>query len=115
MTTWQTEEIRISGTLVGPIWWPAGAECWRDVSWDATDYECRCGEPLTLREHVDALLTNEGGDFQHCAIADGVLTIVRRRGSTRRVRTFPLDRFPSIADMRRDEWDGPCFPEDEDF
>lgn len=120
--TYETTKITISGYVVGPIWWPAGAECYvGPVTFDGTDYEARCvdssrpGEPvhLTLREHVLAMLREHGGDFQHCELADGMLTIERRRsGAFRHVRTFELSMFPSIADLRNDDWAGPSFDED---
>jgi hypothetical protein len=119
--SYATTQITITGFLVGDIWMPC-TEAWREVRWDATAYEARCvdsrypDEPvrLTLREHVDALVTHEGGDFRGCDLADGWLTIERRNGASRHVRDFPLAMFPSIADMRRDDWEGPVHFEDEE-
>ena len=109
-------EIKIHGYVVGEIWMPQ-VECWKSLDFNATDYEARCINggrrgKLTLREMVDSALMQEGGDFRHCAIADGFLTVEMRRRSgsgtqTIRRRHFPLEMFPSIADMRRDDWEGP--------
>lgn len=109
--TYHTESIRITGYLVGNIWMP-NIECWKHLDFDATDYEARCSAPLTLREMT--LAATRDGDFQGCDIADGTLIVIRRaeNGFTHR-RSFALDRFPSIADMTRTDWDGPTWDEDE--
>lgn len=105
-------QVEIRGYLVGTIWWPVGAECWKTVRHDVTDYDARCTEPCTLREHVLALTRD--GDFQGAEIADGELIVTIRKPGRTRTRSFPLTMFPSIADMRRDDWDGPCFDGDDE-
>lgn len=106
-------QINITGFLVGPIWWPAGAECFKRLSYDVTREDARFLEPGTLRDHV--LRATNDGDFQGCAIAQGELTITSTRcdGATRvtRSRTWPLDRFPSIADCLHEDPD--WFPPDD--
>jgi hypothetical protein len=113
-----TVSIEIRGTLVGTIWWPVGAECWKDARHDVTGHAARCingdaakGKP-SLRQHVDAMVND--GDFQGAEIADGELIITIRKPGRSRSRSFPLTMFPSIADMRRDDWEGPyCDCDDE--
>lgn len=106
-------EFTIRGYLVGTIWMPA-AECYKNVSYTFVRNECERRSAWqdaheTLR---DALLqiTNDG-DFQSCAVADGVLTVTRQDGSGGRKRSysrcFPLDRFDSVSDMIRADWVGP--------
>lgn len=92
----RTYEISIHGFLVGPIWWPAGAECFKTLHYDANTQEVRWGEPGTLRDHVLAAAMD--GDFQGCAIAQGELVIRRRKGGRTVTRSWPLSRFPSVAD-----------------
>lgn len=105
--------LSIRGYLVGQIWMPA-TECWKDLTYSITREDTRFSEPLTLREHV--LRATNDGDFQSCQIADGVLIAETTRrtktGITKRVRSWPLDRFPSIEDCIRTDWDGPCGEDD---
>jgi hypothetical protein len=101
---------RIRGTLVGPIWWPVGAVCTKDVDYDVYAAEARTLQgSMSLRDHLLSI-TNDG-DMQHAELGDGVLEITteKRVGSAvvRRTRTFDLKLFPSIADMLTDEV--PCF------
>ena len=111
----ETTKITIDGYLVGPIWWPIGAECWKDLAFDATNHESRCvngdGSPakLTLREMV--LAASQDGDFRGCDIAHGFVTIERSGPlNTSRKRSFPLTMFPSVADCIKADWDGPyCY------
>lgn len=106
-----TTQITISGYVVGPIWWPAGAECFKEFRHDATAYDARCTRPSTLREHCCRITSD--GDFQGCDIADGVLTITRHRNGRRVSRDFPLEMFPSISDMLKTDWDGPYYPSED--
>lgn len=98
--------IELRGYVVGPIWWPAGAECFKDLRYNATDQNARWSEPGTLRDHV--LAATRDGDFQNCTIAHGELVIERRQGSRRVIRSFPLSKFPSIADCLHPEGDDWC-------
>lgn len=106
------ERITIHGYLVGGIWWPYGAECYKDLSYDILREQDRTvGGKMTLREHV--LRATNDGDFQSCEIADGYLEIRIRKpdktGRTIRTRMFPLDMFPSISDCVKSDWSGPEF------
>lgn len=107
--------ISIRGFIVGPIWWPAGAECYKRLSYDLTREDRRFLEPGTLRDHV--LSATNDGDFQHATIALGELVIeTRKRGAGRETvkrRTWPLSRFPSIADCLHPDGDDWC-PSGED-
>lgn len=103
-------EYRIRGYLVGSAWMPA-AECYKPLNYsfvrDALD---KASPWQDARDDLrDALLhvTNDG-DFQSASVADGFLTIRRElgRGLTH-TRSFPLDRFPSVRDLIRSDWDGP--------
>ena len=98
-------EITISGYVVGPIWWPTGAECYKPFTYHLTREDERFTEPGTLRDHVLAITRD--GDFQHCEIADGFLEITIRKPGRSRSRVFELDIFPSIADCLKDDWCGP--------
>jgi hypothetical protein len=100
-------QITITGFIVGTIWMPA-AECWKELHYDLTREQQRVEGKRDFRWHVTQAAHD--GDFQSCAIAQGELTITRRRaGHDGRVvthsRTFPLDRFPSAADCLYDDPD----------
>src|SRR5688572_22479299 len=96
-------EITISGYVVGPIWY--GQECYKTFTYNLTDEERRWSEPGTLRDHVLAITRD--GDFQHCEIADGTLTITTYKDKRKRSRDFDLAMFPSIADCIKTDWAGP--------
>lgn len=111
-------EFTISGYIVGKIWMPA-TECWKDLNYTFVRHENERKNPWqdaqeTLR---DAMLhvTNDG-DFQSCSVSHGVLTVTRRECSAGRQvtfeRMFPLDHFPSVADMVRTDWEGPDYGDD---
>ena len=101
-------QLSIHGFLVGHIWMPA-AECYKPLAYDITAEDERFSESLTLREHV--LRATNDGDFQSGAIADGYIkaTVTKLQGASvvKRTRCFPLNRFPSIEDCRKDDWEGP--------
>lgn len=113
-----TTHVKIRGFLVGAIWWPVGAECWKDLDYDLTREDARIVDGSTgkvgadLRYHI--LRACNDGDFQSAVIAHGEVEIERRRGSRRTVRTFPLSMFPSVADCVHDDpdWCPQCL---EDF
>jgi hypothetical protein len=103
-----TTQISIRGYLVGPIWWPAGAECWKNLNYDLTRERDRYVEPpTTLREHV--LAATRDGDFQHCVIAQGEIVIERSRmigrDLVRKIRYYPLEKFHDVADCLHDDPD----------
>jgi hypothetical protein len=103
-----TITARIQGYVVGPIWWPAGAECFKEFNYDVTREEGRS------REHCLAITRD--GDFQSCSIAQGELVVTRHSDGHRVTRSWPLRKFPSVADMLHEDPD--WFPsydeEDED-
>ena len=103
-------EIRITGYVVGPIWWPVGEECYKAFTYNVTNEKKRWSEPGTLREHVLAI-TNDG-DFQGCEIADGTLEVTIYKPNRSRSRTFDLTLFPSIADCVKTDWCGPSFDDE---
>jgi hypothetical protein len=92
--------FELVGFVVGSIWWPAGAECFKPLSYDISREDGRFSAPADLRTHV--LAATNDGDFQSCSIADGrlIATIERQSGTSRvtRTREFPLSMFPSVAD-----------------
>lgn len=96
-----TIHITISGYLVGPFWMPPGAECFKEITYDATDRQARTTGKMTLRDHL--LNVTNDRDFQFCRVASGQLTLTACKGDghrrTRRSVSYPLDKFPSIADM----------------
>jgi hypothetical protein len=110
---YQTTSVEISGFVVGGLWWPTGAHAWKEVRFNATDWECRTiqGEgSATLREMCNAMLMEHGGDFQDAELGDCVLTITRTKpGGYRHSRHFPLGHFPSVSDMICSNWDGPLY------
>ncbi len=103
-------DMRFQGFIVGPIWWPAGAECFKPLQYSLTDHDRRSSEPMTLREHV--LRATNDGDFQSATLAHAVLVVERRLGSRRVIRSFPLSKFPSVADCLHPEGDDWC-PQDD--
>lgn len=113
-----TTRITITGYIVGAIWWPSGAECWKDLNYDATDQQARTDGKMTLRDHL--IRATMDGDFQSCTVAAGTLTIetISRKGSSmvKRSRSWPLDKFPSIADCLHDDPDWcPMWPDEDDL
>jgi hypothetical protein len=109
-------QITLRGYLVGSIWWPVGAECYKHLTYDVTREDSRFTEPGTLRDHV--LRATNDGDFQCATIACGELIAERREikdGRERIVRrSFPLSRFPSVADCLHPEGDAWWPPSDFD-
>lgn len=101
----RASSVIIRGTLVGGIWWPIGAECYKPLRYDATAEQRRTVGKMTLRDHV--LSATNDGDFQSCRIADGTVEVTVRRGPRTRSRIFPLDMFPSVSDCVLLDWDGP--------
>lgn len=99
-------DISIRGFIVGPIWWPAGEEYYKPLSYSITNEGARWSEPGTLRQHV--LAATNDGDFQNATLACAELVIERRTGNRRVIRTFPLSRFPSVADCLHPDGDDWC-------
>ena len=99
-------DISLRGFVVGPIWWPAGAECYKPLAYSITREDGRFSEPGTLRDHV--LRATNDGDFQHCTLACAKLVVERRNGNRRVVRSFPLSHFPSVADCLHPDGDDWC-------
>jgi len=99
--------LELRGGICGPIWWPAGAMCGRSFRRLDVDRErARFSNPedVTLRDIIEHILMENGGDFQNAmftADTEIVATIYRQgaRGyQCRRTRAFPLSMFPSVAD-----------------
>ena len=93
--------LMITGYLVGSLWWPVGAEAWKDFSYDIAAEQARSiGGKMTLRDHV--LRATNDGDLNGAEIAAGELVARREyvRNGRRIVetRTWSLYRFPSITD-----------------
>jgi hypothetical protein len=102
-----TFQSYISGAVCGPIWWPVGQICGRPVSaalrqgpgrneWER--HGC-----ATFAEACDAVLMNEGGDFQGCKFTADTLLIVRMTsgdGRSKRTieKTFELSKLPGCAE-----------------
>lgn len=105
MATHSQTRIYVSGYLVGSLWWPMGAEAWKDFSANLSDLEARFGEPTDLRTLLLHAVMAEEGDFCGSAsIAQGELIAERttRTDDGRRTtveRRWPLARFPSVADL----------------
>lgn len=100
-------DIRIRGFVVGPIWWPAGAECYKPLDYSITREGVRMvPDRGTLRDHV--LRATNDGDFQSATLARAKLIIERRRGSRRVIRSWPLSQFPSVADCLHPDGDDWC-------
>ena len=98
-TVMANREVSITTGLVGRIWRPA-CICAKDTTVKIGDKPWHY-DAKTLREAL-LHITNDG-DFQSCVAVNGVLTITHTttRGSStvKRTRQWPLDMFPSIADM----------------
>lgn len=102
--------ISLRGFIVGPIWWPAGAECYKPLDYNLTDMDARFSAPGTLRDHV--LRATNDGDFQHATLAQAELVVERRQGNRRVIRSFSLAHFPSVADCLHPDGDDWC-PQDD--
>jgi hypothetical protein len=93
----------IAGTIRGGLWWPMGEPAEKPVERAFTS-----GSGESLREQVENLMVRESGDFSDAPrlTADTVLLAERisPTGQRRVVRTFPLSRFPSVADYLTDEY-----------
>lgn len=102
-------QISIQGYLVGDTWMP-NCEAYKPLNYDVTREARRhVGSKATLRDHI--LAATNDGDFQGAEIAWGELVVRthKRRGDTyiTRTRVWPLDKFQSVADCIRADWDGP--------
>jgi hypothetical protein len=112
-----TESIKLRGYIVGNIWWPSGAECWKPLNVDLHREKARVtGDGDMFRYLVGRACAD--GDFQSATIAQGDITITMsesRNGKRHRVsKTYPLDKFPSVADYVHPDPDwSPSF-DDED-
>lgn len=90
----------VKGTIAGLGWWPRVTLCHTFTY----RYERQVGEDCrpSLQQLVSGVFAAEDGDFE-CGIvllADTILTIRRDHRS----RSFPLTRFPSLADIASVEW-----------
>lgn len=106
-------EYTINGYVVGKIWMPA-TECWKELNYTFVRSEEERAHPWQdARDDLrDAMLhvTNDG-DFQSCRVCHGQLTVrkISETGARKIVteRIFDLAKFKSVADMVRDDWEGP--------
>lgn len=99
-------DIILRGFIVGPIWWPAGVECYKPLNYSITREDGRFSEPGTLRDHV--LRATQDGDFQSATLACAEIVVTCQRERRRVTRSFPLSHFPSIADCLHPEGDDWC-------
>lgn len=100
----QTTSIRIVGYVVGQIWWPVGAECYKPINYDVLRESDRYTSKPELRDHL--LRITSDGDFQNASVV-GEVIIEMRDGRRKVSRSWPLSRFPSIADCLHpdgDDW-----------
>ena len=109
-------DVTLSGYVVGPIWWPAGAECFKPFTHSVTDEAPRMGT-RQLRDHVLAVMRD--GDFQSTSIACGEVTIRSRsvvNGRTVvRAKSVPLYKFPTLADCLHTDPDWAPVYEGDDY
>jgi hypothetical protein len=98
-------EIVLRGSLVGPIWWPAGMICITPFRIDLKRERARIGTgKASLRDVIDLIVTEKGGDFQHCKLTQDSTIEARLWDSPRHnvsrqlVRHWPITAFSSIKD-----------------
>lgn len=93
----------ILGSVEGGLWWPYRAPAEKPVNYS---FE-RSDEPrpfvsaaTTLRDAVEDLMTQEGGDFSSALLlsADSLLLVTRRGATHETRRWFSLASFASISD-----------------
>lgn len=103
-------QISVIADVVGAFWWPIG-EPWvkHSVSFDVTAYQRRCvnggrAKGITLREAIDGMETEHGGDSSEgIKLANGIVKVTRVKGNRKASRVFDLSLFPSIADYITEE------------
>lgn len=100
--------ISLRGYIVGTIWMPA-VECYKPLDYCISDQR-RWSELGTLRDHV--LAATNDGDFQSATLAHAEIVIERQTGNRRVIRSFPLSRFPSVADCLHPDGEDWC-PQDD--
>lgn len=111
--------ITISGTLIGPIWWPAGAKYLKNFEYvlEREDKPFSNQKETGDFEYHLEKITNDG-DFQHCLICEDAVVTFHGETYTKdhRVvttkRVFNLAEFPSAKPFLTDEF--PEFDDDED-
>jgi hypothetical protein len=99
-------DISLRGGICGPIWWPAGAKCGSDLSVNLSREIGRiCGGKPTLRDAIELVMSEKGGDFQSAHLTSDTeicVTAYRtgpdQRVTSKRTRYWPVTAFPSIAD-----------------
>src|ERR1700728_658175 len=93
-TTTRIISVQIRGYVVGALWWPTGAEAWKDLNYDLTRESGRFMTRPGLRDHLVNIISD--GDFQGGAtIAQGsvIVRIFNPRRNRTVTREFPLSRF----------------------
>lgn len=93
-------DISIRGGICGAIWWPVGAKCGRDLNIDLSREIARIyssdGSRVTLRDAIELIVCENGGDFQSAKLTGDTEIIVK--GDGKRTRHWPITSFPSITD-----------------
>lgn len=98
---WSTS-YRIEGVAVGRIWLPP-VEGFKQVSMRFSRESRNFYHQIdTLRDMLERLDIEEGGDFQSCKY-DGVLIIEHHTDNRKNERWFDLRNFPSIKDYITEE------------
>lgn len=97
-------DITLRGGICGAIWWPVGAKCGSDLAVDISREMGRItgGKP-TLRDVIELVMCEKGGDFQMARLtADTEILVTSRRLTDGRTKThtryWSVTAFPSIAD-----------------
>ena len=99
-------DITLRGGICGPIWWPTGVKCGSDLSVNLSHEMARiAGDRVTLRDVVELVLCEKGGDFQLPLLtADTEICVTTYRTGpdqrilSKRTRYWPITAFPTIAD-----------------
>jgi len=92
------------GAVCGPIWWPVGAKCGRDIRADLHRRRDRFADPagLTLRELLLSVMLDEDRDFQHARFTgdSAIVAVFWDTARNRRVVRFrELTTLPESADI----------------
>lgn len=104
--TYQTTSIRLTGALCGPIWWPVGAMCGKDIDIDLERERARMGGKASFRDLLLHVQMEHGGDFQGASFTAGTVIEVtraewsegRRRSHTRILDVATLPGCDDLTD-----------------
>lgn len=81
----KTLDIRICGTLQGPIWWPFGAICQKEFDKHFNYQQEPFKYPIDCLRDALLHITNDG-DFQNCEISFAVLIVTKQKGHNKIIR-----------------------------